>query len=118
VQQPHWLTVFDTVQTDGRIKMAGHAVRLSHFPTNADHTDMPRHMEWRPRMMGGGILLHGHTHNQQKQSSLIERINPSSTGEQYESILEVHVGLDAWDNRLVPEKAIIDIINRHEEAAL
>lgn len=53
--------VFDSVQTFARRKIAGQEVWLSHFPFREDHSDPPRHMNYRV-IDFGQWLMHGHTH--------------------------------------------------------
>lgn len=71
--------VFEYICSEASLSVEGEKLRLSHFPTMADHTESPRYMEWRPPH-GDHWILHGHTH--EKQMLTAER--------------EIHVGLDAW----------------------
>lgn len=93
-----WSTIFDSIQDEAVIEIAGRMVTLSHFPS-AEFGDgdirepgfTPRYMDIRPDMRGGKtILLHGHTHGTEK-----------AHGREY------HVGLDAHGLQLVPEYQII-----------
>ena len=68
------------VGTAAQVKIVGRRVMLSHFPYVRDHTDPPRHMQWRLRDEGAW-LIHGHTHS-------TERVSAATR--------EVHVGWDAW----------------------
>lgn len=73
--------VFDSIQTMAHRKMNGEDVLLSHYPYAADHTTVPRHMQWRlPNL--GAWLLHGHNHTK------IKHIHGTK---------EISVGVDAWD---------------------
>jgi calcineurin-like phosphoesterase family protein len=72
--------VFEYTADFGRVRAGGVNVLLSHFPYYADHTDPPRHMQYRlPEM--GELLMHGHNHSKRR----------------YTSAYELHVGVDAWD---------------------
>lgn len=76
---PMYLEVFSSVQSFARRRINGREVLLSHFPYTADHTDVPRHNQYRLRDEGVW-LLHGHTHSPQIRTS----------------DHEIHVGVDAW----------------------
>lgn len=98
--------VFEYTSEFGRIKVHGETVLLSHFPYETDHTDEPRHTQYRLRNQGQ-FLLHGHTHSSQRDTSSVE----------------LHVGVDAWDLAPVPltevqdwvgeEIAVRELIQRH-----
>lgn len=75
----HYLEVFRSVQMAARRRILGKNVLLSHFPYHTDRGEV-RYPQWRLRDEGEW-LLHGHTHSSQRRTSLIE----------------IHVGLDAWD---------------------
>jgi calcineurin-like phosphoesterase family protein len=79
--------VFATVQTAASISLGAGRVMLSHFPYSGDHGE-DRYPEWRLRD-AGVPLVHGHTHG-------TERLTRSPLGTP-----QVHVGLDAWGQRLV-----------------
>lgn len=85
--------VFAAIQQFLRIVIDGHTVLISHFPYTADHTDPPRHLQYRLRDEGRW-LLHGHTH------SYLRITSPR----------EIHVGMDAWDLTPVPEYKIVTMI--------
>lgn len=85
---PRYLQVFASVQLAARRKVAGRTVLLSHFPYVADRGET-RYEQWRLADRGEW-LLHGHTHSDRK----------------WTSGSELHVGLDAWELRLVPLAAI------------
>lgn len=59
---PLFNEVFERVGDFGRIRVDSHEVMLSHYPYTADHTDMPRHSQYRLRDMGAP-LIHAHTHS-------------------------------------------------------
>lgn len=94
-----FLDVFDSVQPFAWRKIAGRRVLLSHYPYVADHTDEPRHMQWR-LPDHGRWLLHGHTH---QSVPVVGR--------------EVCVGLDAWDFWPVTQDRIAEIVASEEVAA-
>lgn len=73
--------------------VAGRRVLLSHFPYNADHTDSPRHQQWRLRDEGEW-LVHGHVH---------EAYTVRERG--------VNVGVDRWNYQPVPATTIAQIID-------
>jgi calcineurin-like phosphoesterase family protein len=76
--------VFDTVQTFACLNYEGTRFLLSHFPYDGDSHGEDRESQWRLRDEGR-VLLHGHTHAQEKFSR-------SALGTP-----QLHVGLDAWD---------------------
>jgi calcineurin-like phosphoesterase family protein len=86
------LDVFSTVQPFARRRIEGQSVLLSHFPYAADR-GVPRYTQY--RLPDEGMwLLHGHMHS--------EFIN---TGRR-----EIHVGLDAWNGRLVNIGRVAEIM--------
>lgn len=89
-KQKKWFTAFDSVQTMMKRKIYGRTVMFSHFPYFADHTETPRHMEYRLPFFENRLLVHGHLHSP----------------ERYTSPIELHVGVDAWDFAPVPYSAI------------
>lgn len=90
--QRHYLQAFESVQAFARRRINGTEVLLSHFPYEGDHTDEPRHSQYRLRDEGRW-LLHGHIHSPQ-------RVAPR----------QVHVGVDAWDLRPVALETVADLI--------
>lgn len=94
--QRRYLEVFDSVQTMARRRIAGHDVLLSHFPYAADRGEA-RYTQYR-LADEGRWLLHGHTHQ-----------NHVMTSDH-----EIHVGLDAWAQQLVPLQAIEVLITEAE----
>lgn len=95
--QKKWLSlgIFDTINSQGAIKIGGRRVLMSHFPyVGEGGRDMEdRHVEWRFRNEGLP-LLHGHEHKQ----NVLEKDVPN----------QYHVGLDSWDLHLVHELSISD----------
>lgn len=87
-----YLTAFESVQVFARRRIIGQSVLLSHFPYEADHTDEPRHTQYRLRNEGRP-LLHGHIHSAERQRGL-----------------EIHVGLDAWDLRPVSLETVAELL--------
>lgn len=88
--------VFESVQPFSRRRIGGRDVLLSHFPYRGDHTAKDRYVQYRLRDEGLP-LLHGHTHSDERVSGRM-----------------IHVGLDAWGLRLVPEEAVIDLLDQME----
>lgn len=92
--------VFESVDTLVRRRIAGRRVMLSHFPYGNDmrhiaqHDGIDRYAAFRP-VDAGLWLLHGHTH-----SGEIRREGPR----------EIHVGLDAWAMKPVPQSRIEAIL--------
>ena len=77
---------FDFVCEEMVLKMAGHRVRVSHYPyaqDNYPYDQTDRAID------DGGILIHGHTHS-------ADKVNGNM----------IHVGVDAWDFRPVAKKQI------------
>jgi calcineurin-like phosphoesterase family protein len=94
--QRRYLDVFASVQMAARVKVHGIPVLLSHFPyvgEGDDHTDTPRHTQWR-LPDEGQILLHGHTH----------MVDQRRHGKQ------LHVGLDAWGLAPVDDATVFEWI--------
>lgn len=94
-----WLEVFESVDSLSSIKIGGRKVMLSHFPYDGpegDHTEVNRHVEWRPADCGLW-LLHGHTHREEQKVH----------GRQ------IHVGLEAW-GRFVGMQEILVLMNEYE----
>src|ERR1051326_188677 len=92
-------TVFHEIQ----MKLAGHTIRLSHFPYALPWYRRPfafkselRFMDRRPPRIPGEFLLHGHTHTKQKMS-------PDG---------RIHVGVDAWDYKPVSAREIESLIGK------
>lgn len=87
-----WMDLFASIQPFARKNIDGTWVLLSHFPYKGDHTREDRYNQFRLRDEGEW-LVHGHIHQ-----------NTRGTGRQ------IHVGLEAWDLRPVPQQAIKAII--------
>lgn len=99
--QAKYLTAFATVQPFARRKYEKVDVLLSHFPYKQDHTDEPRHAQYRLPDLGE-LLVHGHTHSSVQRTS--DR--------------ELHVGVDAWDFTPVPVSEIVAFVQDvHGKAA-
>lgn len=77
---PFYYDVFEYVCSEAQLTVEGEKLRLSHFPSAGDHTEISRYPEWRPNV-GDAWLLHGHTHS----------MFPGPMAR-----LEINVGLDAW----------------------
>lgn len=106
------LKVFDAVQEYGRIKMAprdswyGGYVLVSHYPysgVGSDHGE-ERYSQYRLPDLGMP-LIHGHTHG-------TEKLHFSDKGTP-----EIHVGLDAWDMKLVAKHTIENLIDTAHDSA-
>lgn len=85
---------FNAMGTEGSLVLSnGMTVRLHHFPYVGDSHGEDRYSEHRP-VDGGDFLLHGHTHQKERQSG------PR----------QIHVGVDAWDFAPVSEDEIMEIL--------
>lgn len=96
---PRFLEVFETVTPFARRRVAGYEFLMCHFPyvewgDGPDRPLRPRYDQYRLPDLGVP-LLHGHTHGQ-------ERAHGRS----------LHVGLDAWNFRLVPEVTVVEWLAR------
>ena len=89
---------FESVTLLARLKVAGQNVALSHFPYWGDHTEGDRFWQYRPRSHGNDVLLHGHTHSSEK---FTRYPHGSFSFNNPDGPLQIHVGLDAWDLKLV-----------------
>ncbi|MEO2133401.1 metallophosphoesterase [Microbacterium sp.] len=94
---PAWLEVFATVAPFLRRKLVGRELLLSHFPYASwgegparGGAEAARYPQYRLPDLGTP-LLHGHTHG-------AERTHGHS----------LHVGLDAWGGKLVPQETVIE----------
>lgn len=88
-----WASVFATISPFGRRRLAGREVLMSHFPY-AEWGDGPqrpgsRYDQYRLPDVGTP-LLHGHTH-----------------GDEREHGHSLHVGMDAWEMKLVDQEQVI-----------
>lgn len=114
-QQRRYLDVFDSVQPFARRKIAGEDVLLSHFPYERDRDEM-RYGQWRLRNEGAW-LLHGHTHGPERATVDSYELRNWRTGEAVKKTYrsrEIHVGVDAWDGRLVPEGTVAELIGGYK----
>lgn len=107
------IEVFETVQDFARVRIEGGAVLLSHYPYSgtgseglrgADQTQhKERYTEFRLPDVGMP-LLHGHTHGP-------EKLHFSDAGTP-----QVHIGLDAWNMQLVPEREVAKLLDTAAES--
>lgn len=100
---------FDEVYDNHRITLSdGTQVNLSHFPYSGDSHDGDRYKEYRMFDMGMP-LVHGHTHAEFHKHGEAARVSRSPRG-----TLQIHVGMDAWDYRVVPESEVIRLIGENK----
>lgn len=85
---------FTVLNSEVKTHVAGHSVKVCHFPYRFTHRSDDRYSGLRPDAEGDW-LIHGHTHSS-------ERVD-------YDTRM-VHVGVDAWDYSPVPESEIEKII--------
>lgn len=90
-----WSFYFESIRPFATRKVDGVRFLLSHFPYTADHTTKPRKMQYRLRDEGMP-LVHGHTH----MNEIYNRSRPR----------QIHVGLDAWQLKPVPQEAVVSLI--------
>lgn len=93
--QRKWLEYFDSIQAYARRKVRGVEFMMSHFPYSGDHTAVDRYPGYRLRDVGM-LLVHGHTHENIQLHSGRPR--------------QLHVGLDAWDLKPVPEEKVVELL--------
>jgi calcineurin-like phosphoesterase family protein len=84
--------------------MGGYDVNLSHFPYDGDSHDRDRYSEFRLKDEGK-ILVHGHTHAEYHKHGDASRVSRSAKG-----TLQIHVGMDAWHYKPVPESRVVELI--------
>lgn len=105
-----WREVFVDIQPYYRLSLLGRVVLLSHLPysgTGAEGKrdngeEVPeRGSQWRLPDLGAP-LIHGHVHSQ-------ERAHVSDEGSP-----QLHVGLDAWDLKPVPQSVVLDWLEGRE----
>jgi len=103
---------FHSVAMAARRRIAGRNVLLSHFPYERDREET-RHAQWRLRDEGLW-LIHGHTHGTERVT-----ITPPIPGTEFifAPAREVHVGLDAWGQRLVHLDEIAQLMASAEGVA-
>jgi len=82
--------LFAGIMHSAQMQIAGHTVRLNHFPYEGDSHGEDRYVEYRP-VDDGMPLVHGHVHDAWKVK-----------GRQF------NVGIDVWDYRPVAESVIVD----------
>jgi len=82
-------------------------VNLSHFPYTGDHFDKDRYEEYR-LPDDGQILIHGHTHAEYHKLGDASRVSRSKAG-----TLQIHVGMDAWHYKPVPESRVLELIREN-----
>lgn len=85
---------FEAVMPFARRKVAGIEFLMSHFPYSADHTDEPRHAQYRLRN-NGMPLVHGHVHTLYTERDL-----------------GLNVGVDKWNYIPVREDYIVEWLKR------
>jgi calcineurin-like phosphoesterase family protein len=95
--------VFETVEDYGRYKIAGHKVMLSHFPYTGDHEEPDRYQQYRLRPINLPVI-HGHTHSDKRFGW-----STPETG----SLLQIHIGVDAWSFRPVHLDEVIAILEEN-----
>lgn len=122
--------VFEAIQLHGRRRISlrpiseggdgGHVdVLLSHFPYQGDHTATGRYQQWR-LPDHGLIVLHGHTHSDEKVSYAGSR--GKWTGDEVgvgawitvKGTPQIHIGVDAWDGNPVPLEEIQTMVRALE----
>lgn len=109
------LEVFETVQDFATIRLLGKTVLLSHYPysgTGAEGVRGPDRTQHEERFTEfrltdcGRSLVHGHTHGP-------ERLHFSDAGTS-----QVHVGLDAWDMKLVSQHEVEKLLDTHVSSSV
>lgn len=99
-----WSEYFEGILPYARRIAAGQEFLISHLPYSGDHTDEERGMQYRLRNLGMPIV-HGHVHSTQVVTwdrTLIEG--------QIVDVPQIHIGLDAWLLRPVPEHILVGVI--------
>lgn len=86
---------FEILDAQIRLEIAGQEVLVCHFPYSGDSHHDDRYSAQRPDDDGSTWVIHGHTHAP-------EQVNRSRR--------QIHVGVDAWGMRPVPESTIAEII--------
>lgn len=94
---------FATVQTMATVRMEGQQVMLSHFPYDGDGAGKPDRCNAYRLRDEGHPLIHGHTH-------LPGQVSVSRKGS-----TQIHVGLDAWEMKPVPESIIMRYLRTGEK---
>ena len=78
-----------------------------------DRGGRTRHSQYRLSNMGSW-LLHGHTHGEERVTVLDGQPAPDDDGWIVPPVREIHVGVDAWDGRLVPEGTVAELIGGYK----
>ncbi|MDB2213922.1 metallophosphoesterase [Mycobacteroides abscessus] len=118
--QPDRPAPFECVQLAAKVRIPlrdGHVTAmLSHFPYTGDHTDEDRYPEWRLPDYGH-YILHGHTHSPEKLSigGREAKRRGAALRNKPARINQIHVGVDAWDDKPVALDQIIEIIQGLED---
>lgn len=100
---PAYQEVFEVVTPWARTKVQGTKVVMSHFPYLGDHTEGSRYDEYRLKLtQDSKPLIHGHVHSQQK-------LTWTPFGNGYMKP-QIHVGVDAWDYRLVSDSEVSELL--------
>lgn len=100
---------FDEIYDNTDITLSdGTAVNLSHFPYQGDSHDADRYEQYR-LPDEGRTLIHGHTHAEWAAKEMDSRVSRSKAG-----TLQIHVGMDAWHYKPVPEDKVIDLIKENQ----
>lgn len=101
--------VFQRLIVPGVIDLAGEGVNVSHYPYDGDgeHSRVDRYAENRLPDRGR-VLIHGHTHAEYEKMGDNARVSKSKNG-----TLMIHVGMDAWGYRPVPEEEILRLIKEY-----
>ncbi len=108
------LEVFETVQDFAKIRLQGSTVLLSHYPYSGVGSEGLRGKDGLPhperctefRLTDTGVpLLHGHTHGE-------EKLHFSGAGTP-----QVHIGLDAWNMKLVSEREVGLLLDSADSSA-
>ena len=100
---PDYEDAFDEIWDEvSRLEIAGREVLISHYPyTGESSSDRGDRYSWlRPDPSEGLPLLHGHTHAADVVSF-------------HNGLLQISVGVDAWDFSPVPETKIKEIIDEY-----
>lgn len=98
---PLWLGYFETVQPFARRKLNGQNLLLSHFPywSFGDGPGRPQARYEQYRLPDLGLpLLHGHTHGTERD---------------HDNML--HVGVDAWDGKLISQEFVLSWLEKLKE---
>ncbi len=102
----HWMQYFDSIQPYLRRRLNGHSFLVSHFPYTSwgegperGGEEAARYVQYRLPDLGMP-LLHGHTHGTEREHGNM-----------------LHVGVDAWEGRPVPQEYVMEWLSREKEKA-